>query len=268
MNVAKKTLLFSSNKESPMAYTVCRILPNKVLGASLRGNADSGSTGEIPSGAQVPRSGREDGVQNNTRAYLTLVPSISNQDPHVHYTVRNNLRRKNIRNTLIYMLLFAIAVASAVFIMLPRALSIGQVVVVPDAMTWDTSTSSYNVRLNVTIPIDNPNFVPYHVHGDLEVLFYDALAGKTVIQESRIPWRSFPESIRLQMDASSVPKKYILSIISQCSTFPHVLTFFLQGNLYGSVLPEATGTLVRNRKRLSERHHIAEIDTYFFIDCT
>ena len=172
------------------------------------------------------------------------------------------------RKTLLYMLLVAIAVASAVFVMVPRSLSIGQVVVVPDAMTWDTSTSSYNVRLNVTIPIDNPNFVPYHVHGQLEVLFYDALAGKAVVQETMIPWRSFPDSIRLQMDASGVPKKYILSILSQCSTFPHVLTFFLQGNLYGSVLPEAAHTLQSTRKLLFERHHIAEIDTYFFIDCT
>ena len=167
------------------------------------------------------------------------------------------------------MLLVAVVVASSVFVMVPRSLSIGQVVVVPDAMTWDTGTSSYNVRLNVTIPITNPNFVPYHVHGNLQVLFYDALAGKTVIQETVIPWRSFSGSIYVQMDASSVPKKYILSILSQCSTFPHVLTFFLQGNLYGSVLPMESSVSTSNRKRLlTERHHIAEIDTYFFIDCT
>ena len=233
----------------------CRILPHAVRAGSE----------ELP----CPSVARTRPPQDPSRAYLTLVPSVSDQDPRAHYTVRNTIRKKNMRKTLLYMLLVAVVVASSVFVMVPRSLSIGQVVVVPDAMTWDTGTSSYNVRLNVTIPITNPNFVPYHVHGNLQVLFYDALAGKTVIQETVIPWRSFSGSIYVQMDASSVPKKYILSILSQCSTFPHVLTFFLQGNLYGSVLPMESSVSTSNRKRLlTERHHIAEIDTYFFIDCT
>lgn len=246
---------------------LCRILPKPIVGSSFHGNT---SRVDQEQGAQASR-GRGEGAQNQTRAYLTLVPSVSDHDPDAHYTVRNNLRKKNMRKTLLYLLLFAVAIASGVFVMLPRALSIGQVVVVPDAMTWDTGTSSYHVRLNVTIPVYNPNFIPYHVHGDLQVLFYDALAGKTVVEEISIPWRSFPDSIRLQMDASSVPEKYILSILSQCSTFPHVLTFFLQGNLYGSVLPETSmvrSTMLGGLFGPSDRHHIAEIDTYFFIDCT
>jgi hypothetical protein len=37
--------------------------------------------------------------------------------------------------------------------------------------------------------------------------------------------------LEVSIDASDVPSDYILAILSQCSTFPEVLIFFLKGRL-------------------------------------
>jgi hypothetical protein len=37
--------------------------------------------------------------------------------------------------------------------------------------------------------------------------------------------------VEVAIDASDVPADYILAILSQCSTFPEVLIFFLKGRL-------------------------------------
>lgn len=60
--------------------------------------------------------------------------------------------------------------------------------------------------------------------------------------------------IEVDIDASDVPADYILSILSQCSTFPEVLIFFLKGHLTANYL--------------LQRQYLATIDTYFMISCT
>lgn len=39
------------------------------------------------------------------------------------------------------------------------------------------------------------------------------------------------QALHLRLDASSVPKDYLLTIYTQCFTFPHSLIFFLKANL-------------------------------------
>ena len=45
------------------------------------------------------------------------------------------------------------------------------------------------------------------------------------------PHHNTPQSLGVAIDASDVPSDYILAILSQCSTFPEVLIFFLKGKL-------------------------------------
>lgn len=179
--------------------------------------------------------------------YLTLVP--------LSETTRTRQPR-SARLTALYMLTFALIIASTVYVMVPRTMSIGQVDVVPDQMLWNTTKAWYQVRLNVTIPVYNPNFLPTNVSGRLQVLFYDALAGSKKIHTTTIARRSLPSMLTLTMDASDVPKDYILSIISQCSTFPHALTFFLQGDVHAKGIWQFFGPT-----------QVADIDTYFMVDC-
>lgn len=65
---------------------------------------------------------------------------------------------------------------------------------------------------------------------------------------------SLLQVIHVEIDASDVPADYILSILSQCSTFPEVLIFFLRGHL--------------TAQYLWQRQYLATIDTYFMISCT
>lgn len=44
-------------------------------------------------------------------------------------------------------------------------------------------------------------------------------------------WLPAPQVLDVAIDASDVPSDYILAILSQCSTFPETLIFFLKGKL-------------------------------------
>jgi hypothetical protein len=152
-------------------------------------------------------------------------------------------------------LLVAVLVAALVFMAVPRSITLGDISIEADKLAWNESKAFYELRLLSTIPLNNPNFFPVEVEGHLEILFYDAEAGSKKIKTRRIPSRSTPFNLEVQVDASGVPKDYILSIVSQCSTFPHVLTFFLQGKV--SV----------KHFLLPRQDTLPSIDTYFMIDC-
>jgi len=143
------------------------------------------------------------------------------------------LRPKNHSKTAIYLVLFAVAIAMSVFFTVPRAVSLGgDFSMKAESLAWNESKEAYTLTLNSSIPIYNPNFFPVYIQGSIKVLFYDAEAGSKVLKEPiRIPPRSSPFLLEDKIDASGVPSDYILSILSQCSTFPHVLTFFIQGKL-------------------------------------
>jgi hypothetical protein len=120
-------------------------------------------------------------------------------------------------------------------------------------MSWNTTKASYQLRLVATIPVFNPNYLRASIEGELKVLFYMAEAGRAVIEPVPLSPRALPKLVHTQIDASDVPADYILSILSQCSTFPEVLTFFLKGKL--------------RARYLWQYQHLATIDTYFMINC-
>lgn len=175
--------------------------------------------------------------------YLTLIPLSDAR-----------LQPRNTRKTAFFLLIFALCIATAVFIAVPRSISIGDIHMEADTLTWNTSKVLYELRLTTSIPIYNPNYLSASVHGDLKIRFYDSEAGSTKIKPTVFPARSMPGMLDVNIDASGVPADYILSIVSQCSTFPHVLIFFLEGKLSASYI--------------WFRQHLASIDTYFMISCT
>ena len=80
-----------------------------------------------------------------------------------------------------------------------------------------------------------------------------AEAGRAVIQPVVLSPRAMPKLVHAEIDALDVPADYILYNLSQCSTFPEVLVFFLKGKL--------------RVRYLWQYQNLATIDTYFMINC-
>ena len=129
----------------------------------------------------------------------------------------------------------------------------GEISVAADRMSWNTTKASYQLRLVASLPVNNPNYLSASIEGELKVLFYMAEAGRAVIEPVPLSPRALPKLVHAEIDASDVPADYILSILSQCSTFPEVLVFFLKGKL--------------RARYLWQYQHLATIDTYFMINC-
>lgn len=174
--------------------------------------------------------------------YLTLIPLSDSR-----------LQPRDTRLTAAFLVAFGFLVAAIVFISVPRSVSVGSISVAADRMSWNTTKASYQLRLNVTIPVFNPNYLRGSIEGELKVLFYMAEAGQTVIKPVVLNPRALPKIVHAEIDASDVPADYILSILSQCSTFPEVLVFFLKGKL--------------RARYLWQYQPLATIDTYFMINC-
>ncbi|KAL4515034.1 hypothetical protein Ndes2526B_g03650 [Nannochloris sp. 'desiccata'] len=174
--------------------------------------------------------------------YLTLIPLSDAR-----------LQPRDTRLTAVFLIGFAFLIAAIVFISVPRSVSVGEISVAADRMSWNTTKASYQLRLVATIPVSNPNYLRASIEGELKVLFYMAEAGRAVIAPVSLNPRALPKLVHAQIDASDVPADYILSILSQCSTFPEVLVFFLKGKL--------------RARYLWQYQHLATIDTYFMINC-
>lgn len=187
-----------------------------------------------PEGEVIPPSG-----------YLTLIPLSDAR-----------LKPRDNRVTAAMLLGFAVIVAVMVFVATPRSVSVAQIDVAADRMSWNTTKASYQLRLLASLSINNPNYMGAWIEGDLKVLFYGAEAGSTLLTATALPARAVdpnPKVVDVVIDASDVPTEYIMSILTQCSTFPEVLIFFLRGQL--------TSRFLWMKQRLSM------IDTYFMIDC-
>jgi len=165
------------------------------------------------------------------------------------------LQPRNTRLSASFLFIFALAIAAVVFVSVPRTISSGEVYIQADKMSWNTTTSSYQLKLNITLPIFNPNYLPgASIRGDLRAFFYSTEAGRADLSNISLPPRSLPISLEVPLDASNVPSDYILAILTQCSTFPEQLIFFLKGRLVIRQFWVMEQTLPR-------------IDTYFLIDC-
>jgi hypothetical protein len=141
------------------------------LAASLRAAFPPRRAPPRPAAAASPTSG-----------YLTLIPLSDAR-----------LQPRDTRLTAAFLLAFALLVAGAVFVAVPRGVSVGEVAVATDRMSWNTTKGTYQLRLAVALPLFNPNYLPASVEGDLKVLFYDTVAGRAEVRPVRLGPRSAPK---------------------------------------------------------------------------
>jgi hypothetical protein len=204
-------------------------------------------------------------------AYLTLVSGGNVTDQQRINNGRGNnanrarsrarSRRWSLYRNVAMMVAYAAVIALVVFALTPRKVELGTVAVVPDGMRWSREEEVYTLRLNVTLPTYNPNFLPYEVKGDLRVMYYDAQAGNASIPARTVGLRE-RAATQVVVDASRLDQRYVLSVLSQCSLFPHVLTFFLEGEVWA------------RRRFLSaldpwwqEYTLVSELETWFSVNC-
>ena len=239
---------------------------------SVPGRARTAYTGH--GGATAP-GGQASIYQEPGVAYLTLVPGgdapDAARDSRSHgrngrngrsnNTSRAQSRRRSLYRNVAIMVAYAAVIALVVFALTPRKVEIGTVAVLPDGMRWSREEEAYTLRLNVTIPTYNPNFLPYELKGDLRVMYYDAQAGNASIPVRTIGLRE-RAATQVVVDASRLDQRYVLSVLSQCSLFPHVLTFFLEGEVWA-------------RRRFfsslapwwREYALVSELETWFSVNC-
>lgn len=174
--------------------------------------------------------------------YLTLIPL-------------NDSRLKPRRTALLVILLlvFALSAATATFFLVPRGVTLGEIMVHSERMAWNISGGSYALNLKAQIPIYNPNYLAVRVDGTMSMFFYDIEAGTKILNSTKIPPRSNPHMLDAVVDASNLPTEYVLTILTQCSSFPRKLIFFLRGNFSIRYLTQTT--------------LMSPTDTYFIIDC-
>lgn len=121
-------------------------------------------------------------------------------------------------------------------------------------MAWSSDSKTYELRLSMTVPIYNPNYLPVTLGGDLRTLFYTSEAGATAFAGERIPPRALPHNVTVHVNAGRLDQNFIWTVLNQCSTFPHTLIFLLEGRLDVTT-------------RLGGTTKLPEIDTYFFVPC-
>lgn len=56
-------------------------------------------------------------------------------------------------------LIFAVFAALAVFLLVPRGVSLGEITVQTEHRTWNFSQHSYQLNLMTQIPVNNPNYL-------------------------------------------------------------------------------------------------------------
>uniref|UniRef100_A0A7S0RPS6 Uncharacterized protein n=1 Tax=Chlamydomonas leiostraca TaxID=1034604 RepID=A0A7S0RPS6_9CHLO len=214
------------------------------------GGADSDDEPILPPNGQQRGGGtwwsklrsRPERAAEPESAYLTLVPlSDSRLKPqHTNLIVGS-------------LLLLAVASVTCVFLLVPRGVTVGSIQVRSSQISFNTSKSTYQILLQATIPVYNPNYLSIYVKGSINVSFYDQMAGSTPLEPVMVPARTQPQVITLDMDASSVPQKYLFTIYTQCFTFPEKLIFFLTGELQAEYL--------------GKTFSLPNIDNYFIISC-
>ena len=56
-------------------------------------------------------------------------------------------------------LVFALSAATATFFLVPRGVSLGEIDITSDRMSWNTSKGTYQLNLLARIPVYNPNYM-------------------------------------------------------------------------------------------------------------
>lgn len=89
--------------------------------------------------------------------------------------------------------MFGLVIASLVFVLVPRGVSVGEITVTTERMSWNTSKASYQLRMLVSLPVNNPNYLKATIQGDLKVLFYSTVAGEVELKPVSLGPRASPK---------------------------------------------------------------------------
>ena len=73
--------------------------------------------------------------------------------------VRRHMGLQHITCMIFMQMLFAILAAVGVYLLVPRGISIGEVQLQSDHMSWNTTRGTYQLKLLAKIPIYNPNYM-------------------------------------------------------------------------------------------------------------
>ncbi|KAL6761386.1 hypothetical protein V8C86DRAFT_2536887 [Haematococcus lacustris] len=188
------------------------------------------------------RDGPGPSPPQQTSGYLTLIPLSDSR-----------LKPQNTNLIVSVMLILAVAAVAGVWVLVPRGITVGSIEVHSSQISFNTSKSTYQILLTATMPVFNPNYLSVRLSGTVNVSFYDQQAGYALVGPVDVPARAQPQVVNVEMDASSVPQKYLFTIYTQCFTFPEKLIFFLLGSLQAEYL--------------GKQFDLPAISTFFIISC-
>ena len=183
--------------------------------------------------------------------YLALVPL---SDPRLERTWQP---------AFIWSLGFLVAclLGLAGFLFLPRAVQIrqGDFKWNTEMMQWNKTAGTYQLRLSVDIPVQNDNFFPVQLDGDLNVFLFDQMAGNATLPREVIPStrnkRSAPFWLHIDIDANQLTPEYAQNVINRCSLFhPHQIVFIIQGGF--------------TTRFLAYHSVITAVDSYCMVSCS
>ncbi|CAG9465500.1 unnamed protein product [Pedinophyceae sp. YPF-701] len=176
--------------------------------------------------------------------YFALVPLSDS---------RLSMNPARVRGVLCAVIALGMAMCGVIFLLVPRGIATGTAQVEVRTMSWNADSSTYELQLDLSLPVYNPNFMSARLQGTLDVLFYDSPAG-TVELDEVLPARALPTTLSLRMDASQLSSRYTLTVVDQCAMFPHSLIFLLRSSLNATML-------------VGRAHEMPQIDSYFIVDC-
>lgn len=67
------------------------------------------------------------------------------------------------REPLCLQMMFAVLAAVGVFLLVPRGISVGEVELQSDHMSWNTTKGTYQLKLLAKIPVYNPNYMKVNI---------------------------------------------------------------------------------------------------------
>eukprot|EP00210_Caulerpa_lentillifera_P004758 g4542.t1 len=121
-----------------------------------------------------------------------------------------------------------------VFFLVPRGVTLVDPSLDVVKFTLNTTHQSYNLVVNAYLPFHNPNYVGVDISGNVQVTYYQAVAGINN-KNFTIPKRA-TTNVTITIDASNVPMKYISTVLQHCFSFPYQLVFFIDGTFKAKYL--------------------------------
>jgi len=141
----------------------------------------------------------------------------------------------------------------AVFLTVPRGVSVSVDSVETSHFSWNRTGSAYNLQLSVQLVSQNPNYAHAYLSGTLSVYFFDMTAGEKTLDNFLLKRRT-SRRFSVEMAANKLDQSYRMTVVERCLAAPHELIFFLRAEM--------------DAHFLGHKQEISKIDTYFVVNCT